>query len=447
MKKGELIEKIEKRGAKIAVIGLGRVGLPTAVIFANAGFRVIGVDVSRKIIATISKGKSPYVEPSLDGLLKKAIKMGKLKTTINTTEAAKEADVAVVCVQTPLTEDKKPNLSYLEEACEAVAEGLSTGKLVVIESTVPPGTTKEFIAPLLEKKSGLGCEVDFWLAYCPERIAPGKAIREFVGNPRIIGGYDHESAGIAMELFKTVVRERVMATDCINAEIAKLAENTFRDVNIAFANELALICEQVGADIIEVIRLANTHPRVNMHRSGCGVGGPCLPKDPYLLLHEAKTGSFKSKIILPSRKLNDFMSEHMVELVVNAFKKTGKNIKKSKIAVLGTAYKEEVNDASNSPAEGVIQKLMTLGAKVFAYDPYCEENFGARKAANIWETVKDAECVVICAGHKNFKEMKIDKLKKFMRDNPVIIDGIRVINPIEARRKGFKYYGIGYFLE
>ncbi|MBA7502438.1 UDP-N-acetyl-D-mannosamine dehydrogenase [subsurface metagenome] len=436
MKKRELIERIKKREAKIAVIGLGRVGLPTAVIFANVGFRVIGVDVSRKIIATISKGKSPYAEPNLDNLLKKAIKMGKLKTTTNTTGAAKEADVAVVCVQTPLTEDKKPNLSYLEAACEDVAEGLSSGKLVAIESTVPPRTTKELIAPLLEKKSGLKCKTDFWLAYCPERIAPGKAIQEFVENPRIVGGHDKESAEIAAELFRTVVKGGVLVTDCVNAEVAKLAENTFRDVNIAFANELALICEHLGADVTEVIKLANTHPRVNVHRPGCGVGGPCLPKDPYLLLHGVKTARFRSKVIGPSRELNDLMPEHTIELVVKALKKAGKDIKKSKIAVLGVAYKEDVNDVTNSPAERIIKRLRSLGAKVFVFDPYCEESFGARKATNIWGAVKDAECMIICTGHKILRELKIDKLKIFMGNNPVIIGGERIINPVKWKEKG-----------
>jgi len=444
LKKGELIRKIRRREVKIAVIGLGHVGLPTAAIFANAGFRVIGADVNQNIVTAVSKGKVPHVELGLGTLLKNSIKMGKLKTTTDSTWAVKESDVVIVCVQTPLTEDKKPNLAYLEDACDAVARGLSSGKLVTIESTVPPRTTKEVIAPLLEKKSGLRCGTDFWLAYCPERIAPGKAIQEFVENPRIVGGYNEKSAEIAAELFRTVVKGGVLVTDCINAEVAKLAENTFRDVNIAFANELALICEHLGADVAEVIKLANTHPRVNVHRPGCGVGGPCLPKDPYLLLHGIKTMGFRSKVIEPSRELNDFMPEHTVELVVKALKEAGKNVEKSKIAVLGVTYKEDVNDTTNSPAEGIIEKLRSLGTEVFVYDPYCGESFGGKKATNILEAIKGAECMVICTGHKILKELKIEKLKKFMSKNPAIIDGGQIINPVEAERKGFKYYGIGH---
>jgi len=422
LKKEELISRIGRREAKIAVIGLGHVGLPTAAIFANASFRVIGADVNQNIVAAVSKGKVPHVEPGLGTLLKNSIKKGKLKTTTDSTGAVKESDVVIVCVQTPLTEDKKPNLAYLEDACDAVAKGLSSGKFVVIESTVPPRTTKEVIAPLLEKKSGLRCGTDFWLAYCPERIAPGKAIQEFVENPRIVGGYNEKSAEIAAELFRTVVKGGVLVTNCINAEVAKLAENTFT----------------------EVIKLANTHPRVNVHRPGCGVGGPCLPKDPYLLLHGVKTMGFRSKVIGPSRVLNDSMPEHTVELVVKALKKAGKNVEKSKIAVLGTAYKEEVNDANNSPAEGIVKKLMSLGAKVFVYDPYCEESFGAKRASSIPEAAKGADCLLITVKHKAFRKLELGKIKALMDKIPIIIDGGRTIDPAEAKKEGFRYYGAGY---
>lgn len=442
--KNDLIKRIKKRKARIAVLGLGRVGLPTAAIFANAGFEVIGVDINPKVIATVSKGKIPYIEPNLSTILKNSIKKGKLKVTTDSIKATKDSDVVIVCVQTPLTKDKKPNLSYLKNACNAIARGLSGGKLVIIESTVPPKTTQNIIAPLLEDKSGLRCGIDFWLAYCPERIAPGKAIREFVENPRIVGGYDEGSATIAAELFGTVVKGEVLITDCLSAEVAKLAENTFRDVNIAFANELALICEHLGADVMEVIRLANTHPRVNIHKPGCGVGGPCLPKDPYMLLDGVEPLGFKSRVIVSSRELNDFMPEHTVELAEKALLKSGKNIEKSKIAILGAAYKEEVDDPNNSPTEGIVKRLMTLGAKIFVYDPYCKESFGAKKASSIPEAVKRADCLLITVNHKAFKKLELRKIKGLMSKDPLIVDSGRIIDPAKARKEGFKYYGTGY---
>lgn len=440
--KEELIKKIRRREAKIAVIGLGHVGLPTAAIFANAGFRVTGADVSQKIVAVISKGKSPYVEPNLDNLLRKAKKTGRLEVTTNSTEAVKETNVVVVCVQTPLTEDKKPNLNYLRKACEVVINGLSRGKLVLIESTVPPRTINDIIVPLFEKGGDLKCGTDFWLAYCPERIAPGKAIRDFVESPRIIGGYNRESAEVTVELLKTIVKGEILTTDCTSAEIAKLSENAFRDVNIAFANELALICEQIGADVTEVIRLANTHPRVNVHKPGCGVGGPCLPKDPHLLLHSTKKEGLS--VIEPSRELNDYMAGHTVELVIKALKKAGKSIQGSRIAVFGAAYKGGIADTRNSSAEKITHELIKQGAEVVVYDPYSNESFGAKKAKNIDTAVKGADCIVIATNHEVFKELKLERIKALMGKKPAIIDGRRIVHPEQAKKQDFIYLGVGY---
>jgi len=307
----------------------------------------------------------------------------------------------------------------------------------VVQSTVPPGTTKKLVARILEEGSGLKCGEDFWLASCPERIAPGKAIREFVENVRIVGGYNSESVEIAVELFKAVTKGDILTTDCTSAEVAKLAENAFRDVNISFANELALICEQIGSDAMEVIRLANTHPRVNIHKPGCGVGGPCLPKDPYLLLHPVKDKGFKSRVIESSRELNDYMSKHTVELVVQSLRKTGKDVSDSKIAVLGAAYRGEVNETRNSPTESIVHELMGLGAKVVIYDPYCEETFGAEKAKDILEASKGSDCLVICADHEAFKRLNIQKIRALMNSKPVIIDGRRILSAVQAKKKGF----------
>jgi len=309
---------------------------------------------------------------------------------------------------------------------------------------VPPGTTKNLVARILEERSGLKCGEDFWLVNCPERIAPGKTIREFVENVRIVGGYNSESSEIAVKLFEAVTNREILTTDCTSAELAKLAENAFRDVNIAFANELALICEQIGADVIEVTKLANTHPRVNIHKPGCGVGGPCLPKDPYLLLHPVKEKNFKSGVIEPSRKLNDYMSKHTVEVVVKALRKLGKDVSESKVTVLGVAYKGEVDETRNSPAERIVRGLMDLGSEVVVYDPYCEESFGAGRAKNLHEAVRGADCIVIVTDHKMFRELKLGKIKALMNENPVLIDGRRIVHPIEAKNQGFMYLGIGY---
>ena len=441
--KEELIDKIRRRKARLVVVGLGHVGLTTATVFADAGFQTIGVDIRREIVEMTSSGKSHMREPGLDKLVRKVVRDGRLKATTNTEQATRKADIAIICVQTPINEDKEPDLDYLTQACEAVAKVLSKGKLVVVQSTVPPRTTKNLVAKILEDGSGLKGGRDFWLVSCPERTAPGKAIQEFVESVRIVGGYNPESAEIAVELFKTVTRGEILTLDCTSAEVAKLAENTFRDVNIAFANELALICEQTGIDAIDVIRLANTHPRVNIHKPGCGVGGPCLPKDPYLLLHPTRAKGFKSRVIEPCRQLNDYMSDHTVKLVVEALEEVGKDVKTSKIAILGVAYKGEADDARNSPVERIVGQLIKMSAEIFVFDPYCKESFGAKKAEDIIDATKGADCIITVTDHRMFKELKLEKIKVLMNENPVIVDGRRVVNPVKAKNEGFVYRGIG----
>ena len=441
----KLVGKIRRRKASMTVIGLGHVGLLTAATFASAGFRVTGTDINQGIVEMISSGKSHIKEPGLSEIIERAVKERKLKATKSTLNAITEADIIIVCVQTPLLKGKEPDLTFLEEACKSVAKALSKGKLVIIESTIPPGTMKDIVVPLLEGETNLECKTDFWLAHCPERMSPGKALKEFMENPRIIGGYSQESAEIARELFGTVTKGEILIADSGTAEAAKLAENTFRDVNIAFANELALICEELGVDVMDVIKLANTHPRVNIHKPGCGVGGPCLPKDPYLLLYRSKEKTLRLQTTITelSRKLNDDMPLHAVELVIDALKSVEKNVCGHSIAILGTAYKSGASGSENSPAEKIIEKLMGLGAEVITYDPYLSESFGAKKAVDLYEAVRGADCIIIATDHEQFRKMNLSEIKELMHENPVIVDGRRVVDPAEARRLGFTYCGIG----
>lgn len=442
--KEKLLRKIRERDACIGIVGLGRVGLTTASIFANAGFCVIGSDVKKDVVDLVLSGRSHIKEPKLDGLVKKAVRKGKLRPTTDTLEAAKEADIEMICVQTPLTNENKSDPTPIEKACESIVAGLSKGKLVIVESTVSPGTTKNKIAKILESGSRLKCGEDFWLAHCPERIAVGRAVQDFMANTRIIGGYDINSAMIAAELFRTVTKGEIIMTDCTSAEVAKLAENAYRYVNIAFANELALACEHICVDITEAIKLANTHPRVNIHEPGCGVGGPCLPKDTYMLLRSAREEGFKSKIIESSRKINEYMPEHTVKLLIKAQRESGKRIQQVNATVLGSAYRGEIDDARNSPAEEIVRKLMNLGVNVTVYDPYSDESFGARRAKDIFKAAKGADYLIIVTDHEMFKELNLKTMKSLMNENPTIIDGRRVLDAKKAAKYGFKYVGIGY---
>ncbi len=313
---------------------------------------------------------------------------------------------------------------------------------MIVVSTVPPRTMKDVVVKILEEKSGLRCGVDFWLAYCPERITPGKMLQELSKGDRIVGTFDADSATVAVNLLKTVTSGHLSITDCGSAEVAKLAENTFRDVNIAFANELALICEQARVDVKEVIRLANTHPRVRIHSPGCGVGGPCLVKDPYLLL-SAKGDDGKLGIVEASRKLNDSMPSHTIRLLVRALREAGKEVKNSKVAVLGVAYKGETDDATNSPAEQIIRELKKLGAMVVVHDPFSTEEFGAMRSRDLWKAIQGTDCLVAATAHEAFRGLDLKRVKALMTERPVILDGRLVFEAEEARKLGFIIYGIG----
>ena len=330
-----LIDDIRKRILRLTILGSGYVGLPTAALFADAGFHVVAVDIKPEVVKTVNNGVSPIKEPELDELILRNVQAGRLRAT-SSLKILTQTDAVIVSVQTPIDQNKKPNLSFLMKAIEDIGRALRKGMLVIVSSTIPPGSMLEKVKPKLELLSGLKADSDFYLAYVPERISPGKAIKEFVESPRVIGGIGPNSTKIAAELFKTVCKT-VIETDATTAEIAKLAENTYRDINIAFANELALICEQHGADVKKVIDLANTHPRVNIHAPGPGVGGPCLPKDPYLLIN--KTRFKRCSIVSTARKINDYMPNHIVKMTLEVLEAVGKSVKGSRISILGTAYK------------------------------------------------------------------------------------------------------------
>jgi UDP-N-acetyl-D-mannosaminuronic acid dehydrogenase len=443
----ELLEKIKAIKAKIAVVGLGAVGLPTAAIFANLGFRVMGIDVNRKIVSQINEGKLQTEELGLQELISKVHKAGLFSATLEPFKALAQADVVIICVQTPLDEQQHANLSYLTIACEDVAKALTRNKLVVIQSTLPPKTTATLVIPILEEKSGLKCGVDFWLDYCPERMAPGNGLHDLTANQRLIGAYDSKSAVLGIELFAIATKGRLLVTDVLSAEVSKLAENTFRYVNIAFANELALICQQLGADVREVIGLANSHPRVNIHQPGCGAGGPCLSKDTHLLLDSVSPNIFKTTILPAAIELNTSMPIYIAELAVNSLIRVGKNVSTSKIAVLGTAYKGGVNDSRDSPSRGILRELKQKQARMLVFDPHCDESFGVQRAKTLTEAVKEADCIIVATDHKEFSELNLAKIKRLMNANPVIIDAKRVISSAMARDLGFEYITISRALD
>lgn len=434
-------DRIRDRQLNIVVLGCGYVGLPTAVLFADAGFSVTAVDIKHSIVKNINNCKSPISESGLNELLSRNVQAGRLKAVLPSELKLTTKSAIIICVQTPINLDNKPDLSYLTTAIELIGKQIQKEIILAICSTVPPQTINQKIRPFIESISSLSADNEFYLAYVPERIAPGKSIKEFIEGPRLVGGIGPNSTKIISELFKTVCK-KILQTDAITAEIAKTAENTFRDINIAFANQLALICEQNNADVIKMIKLANTHPRVNIHSPGPGVGGPCLTKDPYLLTHN--TTNQTPSIITTAREINNYMPNHIIELTLSALKNSGKNIKASKIALLGTAYKANVDDPRFSPSESVVRHLIHLGCDVITYDPHCDATFGAKKANFQSEAFKNTDCLILMVDHNEFKHLNLSEIIVQMNTKPVIIDGKRIIDPCLSEKLGFIYYGIGY---
>ena len=390
----------------VCVVGLGYIGLPTAAIFATHGFRVIGVDSNPAVVATIDGGDTHIAEPGMRTLLQAAIRSGNLTAQSD----VQSADVYIVAVPTPLTGDRQPDLDNVRAACRAIASHLRTGNLVIIESTVPPGATLKVVAPLLES-SGLKSGVDFALAHCPERVLPGTILREMVENDRIVGGIDGSSADRAAELYRTFVVGNIYRTDATTAEMVKLSENTYRDVNIALANELAGIASMVGVDVWRVIDMANKHPRVNLHRPGPGVGGHCIPVDPWFLVSAAPEAT---PLIRTSREINDSQPRLVVQKVLNLLKDT----RHPKVALLGVSYKADVDDARESPALEVIHGLEKAGVAISVHDPHVR-SFG-RAPVSLEEAFRDADVAVLLTDHRELRNLDPDQLGPSMRSRNVL---------------------------
>ncbi len=419
-------------------MGLGYVGLAVACAFARAGFRVWGVDRDRTRVAQIEEGLCPIGgrEPGLAKLLMKVTKAGKLK--VGTDYAGcRETNVALVAVETPIDSvSKKPSYQALQAALDALGANLRRGTLVIIESTIAPRTMEKVVEPLLEETSGLKADDDFYLAYCPERVMPGKLLANLENCNRVIGGMSLEAAHLARELYRHIVKADLDLTDCLTAELVKTAENAYRDVQIAFANEIALLCENVGADVYEVRELVNKSPHRAMHMPGAGVGGHCTPKDPWLLVHGAE-GRLEARLIPTARAINDSMPFHVAELAEDGLAEAGRAVKGAKIAVLGYAYLENVSDARNAPTIALVDRLQALGARVSLHDPhFVEYNIGLREA------IVGSDCVILMVAHDEYRAIDLADLKEWLA-TPVLIDGRDVFDRETARDLGFIYRGVG----
>ena len=392
---------------KVVVMGLGYIGLPTASMLATVGHEVIGVDVNEDIVSIINYGRIHIVEPDLDILVKSAVKSGRLKASL----VPEAAQTFIIAVPTPFrytaSNPKAPDISYVEAATRAIAPFLSSGNLVILESTSPVGTTERIAEVLAEIRPELfsgdaGQEVH--IAHCPERVLPGHIIRELVDNDRIIGGISHASAEKAKELYKTFCNGQIFLTNSKTAEMAKLVENSYRDVNIAFANELSLICDKNGVDVWELIQLANKHPRVNILSPGPGVGGHCIAVDPWFVVAAAPEDA---RLIRTAREVNDFKPEWVVAKVTEH---AGK-LSDPTIGCLGLAYKANIDDLRESPAFGITRQLIASRiGRIMACEPNVSEGFQEFKLHDLEEVLDAADIILVLVDHEEFKEIPAARL-------------------------------------
>ena len=435
----ELLKKIENKTAQICVIGLGQVGLPVALSFCKAKFVVMGLDVNENHINLLKKQKSPFKEPALQELLIKYTNENKFFPTQDS-NVILNSDIIIVSVPTPISEEIKPDLSFLKNACNTISKFELDNKIVIIESSIPPKTFEHLILPTLSKNKNK----NFLASYIPERLSPGQAFEEIQTTSRVVGALDEESRIVSKALYSKILKSKIFEADPIVAETCKLVENTFRDVNVAFANEIARICEIYGIDVLELRNICNSHPRVNILSPGPGVGGPCLPKDPYLLLNPQNLAQIKSDIITNARKINDSMPFHVLEMIKNSLKQNNKQITNTIITIFGVTYKSNVSDTRYSPAKEIITDLLKNGCKVVVNDPKTEETFNGKIEKDVWKSVTKSDMILVLTEHDEFKNLDLSKIKNLMNKNPILIDTRRIFKKEIAEKVGFEYISIGY---
>jgi UDP-N-acetyl-D-glucosamine dehydrogenase len=433
--KAELLQKISSKTAKVGIVGLGYVGLPLAVEFARAGYTTIGFDVQKKKVDSVNAGQN-YIGDIVGDTLKREVETGKLRAT-GDFSFIKEVDAVAICVPTPLDAHQQPDISYVKSSTESVSEYVHSGMLVILESTTYPGTTEELLKPILEK-SGLACGKDFYLAFSPERVDPGNKQYKTKNTPKVVGGIGKDATEVAASLYRNVLNGGVYEVSSpAVAEMEKLLENTYRNINIGLANEMAIICNRMGINVWEVIEAAKTKPYgFQAFYPGPGLGGHCIPLDPFYLAWKAREYDYHTRLIETSGEINTAMPEYVVNRVMKVLNKKQTALNGAKVLVLGVAYKNDIDDYRESPALNVIDHFIKEGAVTTYFDPYIPEykhkgviHKGEKELTD--EMLRDADIVVICTAHSCFDYNHIQKTAKQIFDTRNAMKNVKDRSNIE----------------
>ena len=436
---------LDTRSLKICIVGIGRIGLPTALSFAKAGLQTIGADINEKLVDSINAGNFPLKdEPGYEDIFNSVKKNGNFSATTDIDGAISKSNLILLSLPTPMDENNIPNYLALESVGKQLSKSLQPNSLVVVESTIEPGFIENVMIKRIEIDGRLRVGKNFTIGVCPENANPGEILHDFTSLPRLVGGIDEQTAKIIALIYDFVFSvELVTMPDCKTANAVKLTTNVFRDINIAFVNELSLMFEKLGIDTLKVLDAAKRKYNFQIHYPGAGVGGPCLPINSYQFLNTAKRIGSELNIIKYARAINEKMPDHVINLTLDGFKKCNKSIKDSTLLILGVSYKPDVKDIQLSPAEIIINKLKVLGAKIKIYDPYYKNNqvFGINVEHNIQDILSDVDASIIITAHKEFQE--IDPKIFTQMKTPILIDSRGIIDISSANNAGLVFRGLG----
>jgi len=438
-------KSLNLRTLRVCVVGIGRIGLPTALSFAKSGLQTIGVDINENLVSTINSGVFPLKdEPGYEEIFNDVIKNKMFSATTKIEDAIPNSDLILLSLPTPMDKNNVPDYSALTDSASKLSNFLSPNSLIIVESTVEPGFIEDEMVPIISKSDQLKIGENFFIGVCPENANPGEILHDFTNLPRLVGSINKQTTEIIALIYDFVFAvELVIMPDCKTANAVKLTTNVFRDINIAFISELSLMFEKLGIDTLKVLEAAKKKYNFQIHYPGAGVGGPCLPINSYQLLNAARRSGVNLSMIEYGRQINEKMPEHVIKLTLDAFKECKKPIQNNDILILGVSYKPDVKDIQLTPAKHVIKKLQDLGANIHIYDPYFSSSqvFGINVEENLDAVISKVDASIIITAHKEFRNISLPVFNKMK--SPILVDTRGIIDPMDAKQAKLIFRGLG----